>query len=287
MAEQNQQARRDSPAGEAGEQARQAEIGIFGGSGFYDLLENLQEAEIETEYGRPSDKIMLGEYQGKKISFLARHGRNHNLPPHQINYRANIMAFKKLGVTRIIAPCAAGSLQPNIKPGDFVACAQFVDRTRNRVDSFFNGPQVAHIAGADPYCPQLSRLAIETANNLGIKIHPSGTVVVINGPRFSTRAESRWFSQQGWEVINMTQYPEAILAREAEICYTGIALITDFDAGLEGMQDIPPVTIEEVLKVFKANNEKAKQLILAMTTAMPENRECQCASALAGAIISK
>lgn len=266
---------------------QQAEIGIFGGSGFYDLLDNLQEIEIETDYGRPSDKIMLGEYQGKKIAFLPRHGKNHNLPPHRIPYQANIAAFKKLGVKRIIAPCAAGSLQPHIKPGDFVVCTQFIDRTRGRADSFFNGPSVAHIAGADPYCLQLSKLAVEVAKKLNINIHPSGIVVVINGPRFSTRAESRWFSQQGWEVINMTQYPEVILAREAEICYTGIALITDFDAGLEGMQDIFPVTIGEVLKVFKENNEKAKKLILEMIMAMPESRECQCGWALEGAIISK
>lgn len=269
------------------EENQQASIGIFGGSGFYRLLDNLREIDVKTEYGQPSDQVMIGEYQGKKIAFLPRHGQNHNLPPHMINYRANIMAFKKLGVKRIIAPCAAGSLQPDIKPGDFVVCTQFVDRTRGRADSYFNGPQTAHIAGADPYCPQLSKLAGETANQLGIKIHPAGTVVVVNGPRFSTRAESRWFSQQGWEVISMTQYPEAILAREAEICYTGIALITDFDAGLEGLPDVQSVTIGEVFKVFKENNAKAKQLILAMISTMPEIRECQCGRALEGAIISK
>lgn len=266
---------------------QQAEIGVFGGSGFYNLLDNVQEISVETEYGQPSDKIRFGEYAGKKIAFLPRHGQNHNLPPHKIPYQANIMAFKKLGVTRIIAPCAAGSLQPQIKPGDFVICNQFIDRTRSRVDTFFNGPKVAHIVGADPYCPQLSQLVIDAGKKLNIKIHSNGTVVVINGPRFSTRAESRWFSKQGWEVINMTQYPEVILAREAEICYTGIALITDFDAGLVGMQDIYPVTLEEVLRVFKKNNDKAKKLILEMITNMPNERTCSCGTALQGAVISK
>lgn len=260
-------------------------IGIFGGSGFYDLLSNAKELEIETEYGKPSDKIMVGDYQGKKLAFLPRHGKGHSLPPHKIPYKANIAAFKKLGVKQIIAPCAAGSLQPNIKPGDFVILGQFVDRTNGRDDTFYHGPKVVHIAGAQPYCPSLKQIAIDACKSNNIIVHEKGTVVIVNGPRFSTTAESRWFNGQGWEVINMTQYPEVVLAREMEICYCGIALITDFDAGLEGMQDIYPVTLEEVLKVFKGNNEKIKNVILEMVKNMPLAGQCSCHKALEGASI--
>jgi 5'-methylthioadenosine phosphorylase len=264
---------------------KQAQIGIFGGSGFYDLLDKAEELELETEFGKPSAKIRLGEISGKKVAFIPRHGDKHTIPPHKVNYKANIEAFKQLGVKQIIAPCAAGSLQPAIKPGDFVVLDQFVDRTRDRDDTFFHGPKVAHIGGADPYCPGLAKEAVKACQDLKINVHEKGTVVVVNGPRFSTRAESRWFSGQGWEVINMTQYPEAILAREKEICYCGIALITDFDTGLEGMQDIYPVSIEEVIKVFTENNAKVKKLIFAMIAGLPDNGDCSCHQALANALI--
>ncbi|RCX16827.1 methylthioadenosine phosphorylase [Anaerobacterium chartisolvens] len=238
-----------------------ADIGVFGGSGFYSFLENIEEVEIDTPYGKPSDKIALATYDGKKIAFLPRHGKNHHLPPHMIPYRANISAMKQLGVKKIIAPTASGSLQPEIKPGDFVVSSQFVDRTWGRKDTFFDGPETRHISAAHPYCPNLRRLAIEAGKSLGITIHEEGTVVVIQGPRFSTVSESRWFSKMGWEVINMTQYPECYLAREMGICYANISLITDFDAGLEGRDDIPPVTEGEVLKVFSENNDKVKKMI--------------------------
>lgn len=258
-------------------------IGIFGGSGFYDLLDNVKEIEVETEYGQPSDKIMVGEYEGRKLAFLPRHSKEHHLPPHKIPYKANIAAFKKLGVSQIIAPCAAGSLQAKIKPGDFVVLDQFVDRTYGRDDTFYHGPKVVHIAGAQPYCPTLRPIAVAACQKNNIKVHDGGTVVVVNGPRFSAKAESRWFAGQGWEVINMTQYPEVILAREMEICYCGIALITDFDAGLEGLQDIYPVVYQEVLKVFKENNEKIKKIILEMVKNLPPAGQCSCNKALAGA----
>ncbi|OGG42841.1 methylthioadenosine phosphorylase [Candidatus Jorgensenbacteria bacterium RIFCSPLOWO2_12_FULL_42_11] len=258
-------------------------IGVFGGSGFYSLLEKAEEIEINTPYGKPSAKITIGEYAGKKIAFLPRHGEKHQYPPHKIPYRANIRAFKELGVERIIGPSAAGSLQPGIKPGDFVVCDQFIDRTWGREDTFFDGPKVAHISGAHPYCPELRKLAIDSCRGLEITTHDKGAVVVINGPRFSTTAESRWFSSHGWEVINMTQYPEAILAREAEICYVNIALITDFDAGLEGTRDIKPVTVEEVVRVFNENNEKVKKVIFKMIEKISELGGCQCNQALKNA----
>ena len=264
---------------------QKAQIGVFGGSGFYDLLDKAEEIEMKTDYGRPSAKVLLGEIANKKVAFIPRHGDKHSLPPHQVNYKANIEAFKQLGVKQIIAPCAAGSLQPQVKPGDFVILDQFVDRTRGRDDTFFNGSKVAHIGGADPYCPNLAKQAIIACQNLKINVHDKGIVVVVNGPRFSTRAESRWFSAQGWQVINMTQYPEVILAREKEICYCGIALITDFDTGLEGMQDIFPVSIEEVIKVFNQNNAKVKKVIFEIIKNLPVKAACQCQQALKNALI--
>lgn len=238
-----------------------ADIGVFGGSGFYSFLEKVKEVEIKTPYGSPSDSIALAEYDGKKIAFLPRHGKKHQYPPHMIPYRANLHAMKQLGVKVIIAPTAAGSLQPHIKPGDFVISDQFVDRTWGRKDTFFDGPETKHTSSAYPYCTELRKIAIETGKRLGLAIHEKGTVVVIQGPRFSTVAESRWFSSMGWEVINMTQYPECYLAKELGICYANIALITDYDAGLEGRDDIKPVTHEEVLKVFEASIENVKKML--------------------------
>jgi len=255
-----------------------AEIGIFGGSGFYDFLDNCREVEIKTKWGEPSDKLMLGELSGRKVAFLPRHGKDHRFPPHKIPYKANIAAFKELGVSRIIAPCACGSLQPDVAPGDFVVCDQFVDRTNSRDDTFFDGPEIAHISSADPYCPQMRQTIIESCRKIGVKVHETGTVVVINGPRFSTRSESKWFSSQGWEVINMTQYPEVILARELGMCYANIALITDYDVGLEGDDDIPAVTAAEVMEVFKRNNEKVKEVILDVIANLPSERTCSCAT---------
>lgn len=255
-----------------------ADIGIFGGSGFYKLLDDVTEVKVETPYGSPSDKIALASVGGRRVAFLPRHGKDHSIPPHKINYRANAWAMKSLGVTRVIGPCAAGSLQPHVKPGDFVVTDQFVDRTSGRSDTFFDGPITTHISVADPYCPEMRGVAIAEAKKLGISVHETGTVVVIQGPRFSTRSESRWFSSQGWEVINMTQYPEVVLARELDMCYINIALITDYDAGLEGNPDIAPVTHEAVLEVFQANNEKLRELLFGIINALPAERNaCRCA----------
>lgn len=259
---------------------KRADIGVFGGSGFYRFLEDVEEITVETPYGAPSDKIALATVAGKRVAFLPRHGRDHQFPPHMINYRANLWAMKELGVTRVIGPNASGSLQPEIKPGDFVVVDQFVDRTTGRKDTFFDGPITTHISMADPYCPELRQIAIEKGRELGITMHETGTVVVIQGPRFSTRAESHWFSQMGWQVINMTQYPEVVLARELGMCYVNIALITDYDVGLEGRSDIPPVTHEQVIRVFNENNEKLKALLYAMIEAIPLERHCHCAEVL-------
>ncbi len=256
------------------------EIGVFGGSGFYELLDDPKEYRINTPFGAPSSPVMVGEIAGRTVGFLPRHGREHQLPPHMINFRANVWAMKELGATRIIGPNACGSLQPHVEPGHFVICDQFVDRTSGRKDTFYDGPITTHVSSADPYCPTMRQVAIDCARDLGITAHPTGTVVVIQGPRFSTRAESKWFAAQGWEVINMTQYPECYLARELEMCYVNISLITDFDAGMEG---IPPVTNEEVVRVFNENNNKVKSLIYELIPRLPDERTCGCATALEGA----
>jgi 5'-methylthioadenosine phosphorylase len=262
-----------------------AEIGVFGGSGFYSLLEHAEERTLNTPFGHTSDRVAVGEIAGRRVAFMPRHGIGHRFPAHNVNYRANLWSMWQLGVTRILGPCAAGSLQPSIRPGDFVICDQFVDRTSGREDTFYDGPLSVHISSADPYCQELRPLAVETGRSLGITTHDRGTVVVIQGPRFSTRAESQWFTRMGWEVINMTQYPEAVLARELEICYLNVSLITDYDVGLEGMSDIPPVSVEEVIKVFNENNERVKTLIHELIPRIPKERGCSCGTALQGAII--
>lgn len=260
-----------------------ATIGIFGGSGFYSLLDNVEEVAVETPYGAPSARLSIGNVGERRVAFLPRHGNKHELPPHMINYRANLWAMKKIGVSQIIGPCATGSLQPHVKPGDFVICDQFVDRTKGRKDTFYDGPIVTHVSAAQPYCEEMREVAIDTATAMGINVHKTGTVVVVQGPRFSTKAESKWFSKQDWEVINMTQYPENHLARELEMCYLNISLITDYDVGLEDVPDIDPVSMEEVIEIFNANNEKVKELIFNIIPKLPTTPDCGCKSALDGA----
>lgn len=262
----------------------QAEVGIFGGSGFYTFAEGeCREVTVETPYGAPADKLILTTIAGRKVAFLPRHGRDHRYPPHMINYRANMYAMKQLGVKWVFGPCAAGSLDPEVKPGDFVICDQFVNRTWGRRDTFFDGPITTHIGAADPYCPQLRQLAIKSAKSLGLPCHSQGTVVVVNGPRFSTRAESAEFRKNGWQVINMTQYPEAILARELELCYANISLITDYDVGLEGEPNIEPVSHEAVMEAFEKNNEHLRALLFHIIEHLPSQRDCSCGSALRAA----
>ncbi|MBM3457468.1 MAG: MTAP family purine nucleoside phosphorylase, partial [Armatimonadetes bacterium] len=185
-----------------------AEIGVFGGSGFYSFLPDVEEIRVHTPYGAPSDRIALATVEGRRVAFLPRHGRDHSVPAHAINYRANLWAMQSLGVQEILAPCSCGSLQAHIHPGDFVILDQFVDRTRGRQDTFYSGPETRHIGAAEPYCTRLRGLAVTATRELGIPVHSAGTIVVVQGPRFSTRAESAWFTREGWDVVTMTQYPE-------------------------------------------------------------------------------
>jgi 5'-methylthioadenosine phosphorylase len=259
---------------------RQAEVGIFGGSGFYEFLDDIVEVPVHTPYGAPSAPLAVGTVEGRSVAFLPRHGVHHEHPPHRINYRANLWAMRELGVQRIIGPCAAGSLQPHVRPGDLVLLDQLVDRTTGRPDTFFEGGVVGHVSFADPYCEQLRGVLGQQASALGHNTHAKGTVVVIQGPRFSTRAESTWYRSAGWEAINMTQHPEAYLARELGICYAGLALITDYDIGVDGEEGIAPVTMADVFAVLAANVTKTRDLLHATIPAIPTTRTCHCADAL-------
>ena len=260
----------------------EAEIGIFGGSGFYSFVEGLVEHTISTPYGAPSAPVSVGELSGRTVAFIPRHGPHHEIPPHSINYRANLWAFRELGVTRVLSPTAAGSLQPHVHPGDVVICDQLVDRTSGRAQTFYDGPLSVHVSFADPYCPELRPIASTSARAAGMTIHEYGTVVVIEGPRFATRAESAWYQRQGWEVINMTQYPEAYLARELEMCFVNMSLITDYDVGVEGRPDIAPVTMEEALRVFSENIGRLRQALFSLIERIPMTRLCRCGEALRG-----
>ena len=263
-----------------------AEIGVFGGSGFYSFSKGARGVLVNTPYGRPSAKVTISGVEGKEVAFLPRHGVHHEYPPHAVPYRANVFAFKKLGVNRIIAPNAVGSLRAEIGAGDLVFCDQFVIFTSGRKDTFYDGPETTHVSAANPYCPQMRETAVEAAETLGLKFHGGGTVVVIQGPRFSTKAESRFFTKQGWDVINMTQYPEAVLAREQELCYLNISLVTDYDAGLEGDPTIKPVSHGEVIRVFNKNLENLRRLIAEIVKRTPKERTCDCGGALEHARLS-
>jgi 5'-methylthioadenosine phosphorylase len=214
---------------------------------------------------------------------MPRHGRNHQLPAHRIPYRANVWAMREAGVRRLIGPCAAGALRSELALGEFVVCDQFVDRTSCRADTFYDGPQTTHVSAAEPYCPELRSLAVGTARDLGIPVRDGGTVVVIQGPRFSTRAESAWFARMGWDVVNMTAYPEGYLARELELCYTTIAMVTDHDAGAAGAE---PVSGEVVMQVFEENLIRLRELLFTMIPRIgSQPTEHLCATALRGATI--
>jgi len=258
-----------------------ARVGVFGGTGFYSFLGDVETVEIDTPYGPPSAPVSVGSVDGIPVAFLPRHGLEHQFPPHKVNFRANVWSLKELGVERIIGPCAAGSLKSEVEPGHFVICDQLVDRTTGRADTFYDGPVTTHVGFADPYCPELRSLAVETARAEGITVHDRGTVVTVQGPRFSTRAESRWYQDAGWEVINMTQYPEAFLARELEICYVNVSLITDYDVGVEG--ETEAVSHEAVVEVFNANLEALRKLLFTLVPKIPEARDCICSRALQGA----
>lgn len=259
-----------------------AEIGIIGGTGVYnpDMLKESTEIKVKTPYGEPSDSITLGEFCGRRVAFLPRHGRNHKTPPHSINYRANIWAMKELGVTRILAPAAVGSLQEKMAPGDIAIPDQFIDRTSGRKSSFYDNGQVCHISVADPFCDELREIVAEVCERNGSRFHESATYVCVEGPRFSTRAESRLFRQWGADVIGMTLFPEVALAREAQICYCTIATVTDYDVWAD-----KPVSIEEVVCVLKENAAKTQRILKDVVPLVPKERTCGCKDALKGALI--
>ena len=259
-----------------------ADIAIIGGTGVYDpaLLKDAVEIYPDTPYGKPSAKIIVGTLGERKVAFLNRHGEGHSIPPHKVNSRANIHALKELGVTRILAPTAVGSLHEDYKPGDLVVIDQFIDRTHGRPSTFYEDGKVCHISVADPFCPDMRKLLIETGKSLGYEIHDKGTMVCVNGPRFSTRAESLLFKSWGCHTINMTLVPECVLAREKEICYASVAMVTDYDCWKEHN-----VTLDDVISTMKQNEEKVKKILVEAIQKIPAKRECSCGSALKGALI--
>jgi 5'-methylthioadenosine phosphorylase len=261
-----------------------AELGVFGGSGFYSFLDDATEVNLDTPWGPPAAPVTIGEVAGRRVAFLPRHGRDHDRNPAQVPYRANLWAMRELGVSRIFGPCAAGSLQPSIAPGHVVVCDQLVDRTWGRPDTFFDGAEVVHIAFADPYCPELRATAIAAVRGQGVTAHEAGTMVVIQGPRFSTRAESRAYAAQGFEVIGMTQHPEAYLARELGLCYATLAMVTDYDAGLEGHPDVAAVTMDQVVAVFEENLGRLRAVLHDALASVPHERSCSCAEAAGGKV---
>ncbi|MEM2094800.1 MAG: S-methyl-5'-thioadenosine phosphorylase [Candidatus Bathyarchaeia archaeon] len=261
---------------------KSCEIGIIGGSGIYSpgMLEHLEEFKMSTPFGSPSDLISVGSLSGRKVAFIPRHGREHQWPPHRVPYRANIWALKELGVKRLISASAVGSLREDYRPSELVLIDQFIDRTKWRDDTFYEGGRVCHISTADPFCPELRGVFIRAANHLGIPMHEKGTYICIQGPRFSTRAESRLFRSWGVDVIGMTLCPEVMLAREAELCYISVTMITDYDVWAE-----KPVSAEEVQRTMAKNIESFTRLIVSAIPQIPTKRSCECGSALSSALV--
>jgi len=254
-------------------------LGVIGGSGVYGVFEPKKSVKVHTPYGLPSGNVEIGEINGVEVAFLPRHGKGHFIPPHKVNYRANIYALHSLGVERVIGISAVGSLKEEYKPGDTVIPDQYIDFTKKREYTFYDGPKVVHISMADPFCPELRKIFIDVVSSLGYSYHSEGTYVCIEGPRFSTRAESRMFRQFA-DIIGMTLVPEVQLARELEMCYVTIATITDYDVWAE-----KPVTTEEVLRVMKENEEKVRKILQKGMPKIPVERNCPCKDSLKGAEI--
>ncbi len=261
-------------------------LGVIGGSGLYDIagLENVREVALDTPFGKPSDSFIVGEMEGARMVFLPRHGKGHRVLPSELNFRANIYGMKKLGVERILSVSAVGSMREEIKPGDIVVPDQFIDRTKGRVSTFFGNGIVGHITFADPVCAELSRVLYESGQAVNAGIHMGGTYVCIEGPQFSTRAESKMYRSWGADIIGMTNVPESKLAREAEICYATIALSTDYDCWHEEEDD---VTVEAILEIIKSNVETAKAIIKTAAKRVTEERTCSCAKALENGIMTE
>ena len=262
-----------------------ADLGVIGGSGFYEFLTGAERVAVSTPFGEPSDELVIGDLDGRRVAFLARHGRDHRFQPHRVNYRANLWALRSVGVRQILSPCAVGSLREELGPGAIVVPDQVVDRTWGRPHTLYEeeGP-VVHVGFADPYCPHGRQVVVDAARSAGKQVEDGGVLVVINGPRFSSKAESRWHQQAGWDVVGMTAMPEASLARELAMCFTTIALVTDHDAGVHGGE---AVTHQEVLQVFARNVEGLKQVLRSALAAMPETEpderaSCPCRRALDG-----
>ncbi|MEV4252415.1 S-methyl-5'-thioadenosine phosphorylase [Spirillospora sp. NPDC049652] len=256
-----------------------AEIGVIGGSGFYSFLDDITEIKIDTPYGPPSDPIALGELGGRRVAFVPRHGRDHRFPPHRIPYLANLWALRALGVRQVLAPSAVGSLTPEYGPGTIVVPDQLVDRTSGRPQTFYDEAAAVHVSFSDPYCPVGRHTALSSAHAAGWPPVDGGTLVVIEGPRFSTRAESQWFAAQGWTLVGMTGHPEAVLARELALCYTPLCLVTDLDAGIE---EGDGVTMSEVLRVFTENIGRLRPLVSDIVAVLPTDRLCPCPTVLDG-----
>jgi 5'-methylthioadenosine phosphorylase len=254
-------------------------VGVIGGSGFYEFFDSADEVTVQTPFGEPSDPVTVGEVGGRRVAFLPRHGRDHRFPPHRIPYRANLWALRSLGVRQVLAPSAVGSLTVSYGPGTLIIPDQLADRTSGREQTFYDAGGAVHVPFADPYCPVGRATAIAAARASGWVPASSGTLVVIGGPRFSTRAESQWYAAQGWTLVGMTALPEASLARELALCYTTIALVTDTDAGaVEG----EGVTMDEVLEVFAENVPRLRALVGKIIEDLPGERGCPCPAALDG-----
>jgi 5'-methylthioadenosine phosphorylase len=269
----------------AGRMSEQVVLGVIGGSGLYEIegFEGIEEVELSTPFGEPSDAFITGTFGDLRVAFLPRHGRGHRLTPTEINFRANIWGMKALGVTRIVSVSAVGSMREDVKPGDFVVVDQFFDRTRHRPDTFFGDGVVAHVMFADPVCEEMRKELVVAGREAGVPMHDGGTYMNMEGPQFSTRAESRIYRKWGVDVIGMTNLQEARLAREAEICYATIAMATDFDCWHEGHDD---VTVENVLEVMRANVGRARTLIRSVLPRLGGRRKCACKDALQYAIMT-
>jgi 5'-methylthioadenosine phosphorylase len=258
------------------------QLGIIGGTGIYDpsMFKEEQSLNIYTPFGETSDMISVFQHHKRRIAFLPRHGKAHTIPPHNVNYRANVWALNSIGVKRVFAASAVGSLREDFRPGQFVVPDQFIDRTKRRADTFYEGGKVCHISVASPFCPDLREALLQAGTQLEVKVHSGGTYVCIEGPRFSTKSESKLFRSWGADIIGMTLYPECVLAREAELCYACVAMITDYDVWAER-----PVSTSEVMQTAKRNIRNFRQLVFQALKVMPEHTRCKCQQALKNALI--